>query len=61
MTKSKENIHKPFMNEKKNSKTIIIVVHGIVEGPNGFKAFEKQLERVLLLFSSFIKWTWNKW
>ena len=44
MTKSKENIHKPFMNEKKDSKTIIIFVHGIVEGPDQFKAFAKAIE-----------------
>ena len=42
MTKSKENIHKPFMSEKKDSKTIIIFVHGIVEGPDQFKAFAKE-------------------
>ena len=30
------------MNEKKDSKTIIIFVHGIVEGPDQFKAFAKE-------------------
>ena len=44
MIKSKENIHKPFKHENKNSDTMIIFVHGIVEGPTQFKSFAKAIE-----------------
>lgn len=38
---SKKCIQKPFYNEKKNSDTIIIFIHGILEGPNQFKELSK--------------------
>lgn len=35
----KKEIHKPFMYENKKSNTIVIFIHGILEGPNQFRYF----------------------
>ncbi|MEG1310585.1 MAG: alpha/beta fold hydrolase [Romboutsia sp.] len=37
----KKNIQKAFSSEKKDSDTMIIFIHGILEGPNQFESFAK--------------------
>ena len=36
---NKQHNQKPFLYENKNSDTIVIFIHGILEGPNQFKSF----------------------
>lgn len=36
---SKQHNQQPFLYENKNSDTIVIFIHGILEGPNQFKSF----------------------
>lgn len=38
---SKKHIHGSFYNEKKDSDTMVIFIHGILEGPNQFKPLAK--------------------
>ena len=38
---TKEERHRPFSYENVDSNTMVIFVHGVIEGPNQFKEFAK--------------------
>ena len=38
---TKEERHRPFCYENEDSNTMVIFIHGVIEGPNQFKEFAK--------------------
>ena len=50
----KKEIHKPFVYENKDSKTIVIFIHGILEGPNQFKEFAEILHKEGFSYSAIL-------
>lgn len=50
----KKEIHKPFIYENKDSKTIVIFIHGILEGPNQFKEFAEILHKEGFSYSAIL-------
>lgn len=50
----KKELHEPFIYENKNSNTIIIFIHGILEGPNQFKEFAKVAQNLGFSYSAIL-------
>lgn len=50
----KKEIHRPFKYENKNSNTIIIFIHGILESPNQFKEFAKISKKENFSYSAIL-------
>lgn len=51
---SQKEIQKPFIYENKNAKTMVIFIHGIIEGPAQFRAFIKILEEENFSYSAVL-------
>lgn len=47
-------IHRPYIHENKESKTMVIFVHGILEGPNQFEQFADVVSELGLSYSAIL-------
>lgn len=49
-----KQIHKPFAFENKKSNTMVIFIHGILEGPNQFKEFAENVHKEGFSYSAIL-------